>query len=251
MTINWAEVILLFGLSIPGIVIAIPRIMRLLLPESSEILIQRISRLAIMQTFFMVFIMALGGSVLSSRTGLAAPMIDGLLQGDVSWTALRALFLPALLYGFIALLVFFVLFYGIIRYFLDNHSFQTMRKFHHALGLDGAILYGGVVEEIIARWGIMNLSVFFIMLFTGHREIINLWFAIIATALLYTSTQLPAYFAAGCKKNRRTMIAVLIPHLWLTTVFGLLFWYYGLLTAILAHMFFHFGWFLYDTAPAE
>ncbi|QDP73376.1 CPBP family intramembrane metalloprotease [Legionella israelensis] len=246
MTINWPLIIVLFALSTPGVIIAVPRLIRFLLPDSSKSLIQRVSRLAVMQTLFMVFILSLGGAVLSRSTGLQAEILEAFLQGKVSWISLQNLLTPVLLYAFIITLVFCVFFYGVLASILDEHSFQIMRKLHRTLGLDGCVLYGGVAEEILARWGLVNVTAFFAILLTHSRSDSIMWFSVIISALLFSFSQLPAYIAAGCKKNRRFIFSFLFLHLWLGIMFGFLFWQYGLLAAILSHMLFHAFWSLYD-----
>lgn len=246
MTINWPLIIVLFCLSIPGVSIALPRLIRFLLPGHTDELIQRVSRLAILQTLLMVFIMSLGGTVLSMRTGLNAPVIEALLQGKASWSSFQALLLPVLFSAFIGAVLFCFFFYTVLASFLDEHSFQIMRNLHHALGLDGCILYGGVVEEILARWGLINVTAFFALLFTGRKEDDIIWFSIVISALLFAFSQLPAYIAAGCTKSRRLIYSLALLHLGLGVMFGFLFWKYGLLAAIMAHMLFHVFWWVYD-----
>lgn len=100
MTINWPLIIVLFCLSIPGVVIAIKRLIYFLLPENSEELKKRASRFAILQTLFMVLVLCIAGSVLSNTTGLHATILEELLQGTVGINALIPILLPTVLYAF-------------------------------------------------------------------------------------------------------------------------------------------------------
>ena len=143
-------------------------------------------------------------------------------------------------------MVFFVLYYGVVSHFLDNSSLRAMHNMRAALHMSGCVLYGGIVEEILVRWGLMNVIVFFGTLFTGHKSTSIVWTAIFLSSLVFTLSQIPAYIAAGCSASRRFIYSQLLLSAWLGGVFGLLFWHYGLVAAIIAHMLLHLGWSLYD-----
>lgn len=242
MTLNWPLIIVLFCLSIPGVTIAIKRLIYFLLPDNSEELKKRISRFAILQTLFMVLILSIAGSVLSPTTGLRAPELEALLQGTTGVGVLLPVLFPALLYAFFGLLIFGVLYYGVMKRIIDEKSLEIMEKIRFTLGVDGCVLYGGVVEEVIARWGLMNLTLFFSLLFTKEYVTITTWIAIFISGLIFALGQLPAYIAAGCASNRRFLYSFVILSLYQSLLFGYLFWQYGLIAAILAHMLFHLGW---------
>lgn len=247
MTLNWPLIIVLFCLSIPGVAIAIKRLIYLLLPNNSEELKRRISRFAILQTLFIVLILSIAGTVLSPITSLRAPELEGLLQGTVGVSSLLSVLLPALLYAVGGLLVFYILYYGVIKRIIDAKSLEVMQKIRTSLGLDGCVLYGGVVEEIIARWGIMNLTTFFGLLFWKDYPSLIAWTSIFISGLIFGLGQLPAYIAAGCISSRRFLYSFIALSLYQSLLFGYLFWQYGLIAAILAHMLFHLGWAILDS----
>ncbi|WP_133128994.1 CPBP family intramembrane metalloprotease [Legionella nagasakiensis] len=246
MAIHWPLVIVLFVLSLPGVLIAIPRLINLLLKSSSLHMQKRLGKLAIGQTLLMVFVMSIAGSVLSASTGLNAPLLDPLLQGNAIFTAIQDGLFPVFLYTLGGLVVFLILYYGLVSSFLDEATLNIMKTLRGSLGLDGCMLYGGVVEEILARWGLMNLTAFFAILFTGQRSPLILWSAILISGGIYTLSHIPAYLAAGCQATHRFLYSLVLLNGWQAILFGLLFWHYGLLFTIVAHMLFHLGWWLYD-----
>lgn len=246
MQIDWPLVTVLFCLSLPGVFIAVPRLINLLLPNNSDEMKKRVSSIAIAQTLVMVLLMSFAGSVLSLRTGLNAPLLDALLQGQSVLLLVKKMILPVLLYTLGGLVVFLLLYYGLVSKILDDATLQIMRKIRVILRLDGCMLYGGVVEEILARWGLMNLIAFFAFLFLGQKNDLVLWSTILFSGVLFALGQLPAYLAAGCKPGRRFIYIMLLLNLWQAILFGWLFWQYGLLAAMVAHMLFHLGWSLYD-----
>lgn len=246
MIINWPLIIVLFCLSIPGVYIAMTRLIYFLLSNNTEELKKRMSRFAILQTLLMVLVMSFAGAVLSVRTGLHAPLLEALLQGKAGLSSFQSIILPTFLYSLLGLFVFFGLYYGVVASILDEHSVQVMAKLRRILGTDGCVLYGGVVEEILARWGLMNLIVFFAMMFAIKHNDIVIWISIVLSGLLYGVGQIPAYLAAGCLSSRRLVYSIVLLYLWQSLVFGFIFWQYGLISSIFAHMLFHLGWACYD-----
>jgi len=245
MEINWPLIIVLFCLSIPGVFIAMKRLMYFLLPNNTEELKKKMARFAILQSLLMVFIMSFAGAVLSPRTGLNAPLLESILDGTTAINSFQSILLPTFLYALSGLIVFCVLFYGIVGSILDQHSFEVMTKVRRVLGADGCVLYG-VAEEILARWGLMNLLVFFAVVFAKQNNNIVMWSAIILSGLLYGIGQVPVYLAAGCLSSRRLIYSIVLLCGWQAVIFGFIFWQYGLFSAILAHMLFHIGWAQYD-----
>ncbi len=246
MIINWPLIVVLFCLSIPGVFITMTRLVHFLLPDNTEVLKKKASRLVIFQALFMVLAMSFAGALLSGRTGLSDPVLVPLLQGkDVLNTFLSSL-LPSLTYALICFFVFCFLYYGIVRSILDEQSIEVMAKLLTVLKPDGCLLYGGVVEEIIVRWGLMNLVAFFTMLFTKQINNTIIFSSIIISGLLFVIGQIPVYIAAGCKPYRRLIYSLVLLSLCQSLFFGIVFWKYGLIAAIISHLFFHILWIGYD-----
>jgi hypothetical protein len=246
MIINWPLIIVIFCLSIPGVYIAMTRLIYFLLPNNTEELKKRMSRFAVAQTLVMVLVMSFAGSVLSLRTGLNAPLLEALIQGNSVLSSFQSILLPSILYSLLGLVIFLGLYYGIVESIIDPHSFQVMGKLRSALGVDGCVLYGGIVEEVITRWGLMNLIVFFALLFGIPNNSIIIWIAIVVSGFVFGVGQVPVYLAAGCLSSRRLIYSILLLCVCQSVLFGFIFWQYGLISSIIAHMLFHIGWALYD-----
>ncbi len=246
MNLNWPLIAVLFFLSLPGVIIAIPRLIRFLVPTAERAVIRKISSLAIFQTGFMVFIMIIGGNVLSQITQLKAPLLVNLISGEQGWRSIESIILPSLISSVLALLMFLLLFYGLLPRFIGPKNFQIIRNIHQTMGLDGNILYGAVTEEVIARWGIMNAVLFFAFIFVRTISVPMVWMAAVLSGILLAFSQLPAYIAAGCQRCRGFFYGFFLIHIWLSLIFSYVFWQYGLLAAIFSHMLFHSGWWIYD-----
>lgn len=246
MNIHWSFVAVLFFLGLPGVWLAIPRLMKLLLPNNTQQLVQRISKLALFQTLLMLFLLILAGSTLSNYTNLNAPLLTALLNGEPILTDVFKRLLPVFLSTLVGFVLFMILYYRVFDAYLDGETKQAMKRMRMALGLDGCMLFGGIVEELLARWGLMNLTAFFILLFTHQQSPYIILVAIVLNGLFLSIGQLPAYYAAGCRYGRRFLYALVTLNLSQAILFGLLFWHYGLLSAIASHMLFHLGWWLCD-----
>ncbi len=245
MIINWPLIVVLFGLSIPGILIVMSRLVYFLLPDTSEPIKKKASRLVIFQALFTVLVMSFTGTVLSSKTGLSDPILVPLLQGkDVINTLLGSL-LPILINALACFIVFCVLYYGVVHSILDKHSLEIMTNLRKALKLDGLLLYG-IGEEIIARWGLVNLVAFFILLLTRQMNNVVIYTSIIVSALLFVIAQIPIYIAAGCQSDRRLAYSLVLLSMCQSVFFGLVFCFYGLTAAIITHVLFHLFWWYYD-----
>lgn len=246
MNIHWSLVAVLFFMGLPGVWLAIPRFIRFLLPNNTQQLVQRISKLALFQTLLMLFLLIIAGSALSDYTNLNAPLLTALLNGESILTDVLDRLLPVFLSTLAGFVLFALLYYRVFGAYLDEETKQAMKRMRIALGLDGCMLFGGVVEELIARWGLMNLTAFFILLFTRQQSPYIILVAIILSGFFLSIGQLPAYYAAGCRYGRRFLYALIALNLGQAILFGLLFWHYGLLSAIASHMLFHLAWWIYD-----
>lgn len=246
MLIDWPLIVVLFCLSLPGVLIAMTRLVRFLLPNNSEAVQKKASRLVIFQALFTVLAMSFVGAILSTRTGLSDPVLVPLLQGKEVLNTFLGSLLPTFMYAVASFVVFALLYYGIVCSILDEQSLEIMNKLRLALKPDGLLLYGGVVEEVIARWGLMNLVAFFALLFTRQMSTSVIYAAIVISGLLFVVGQIPIYIAAGCKSYRRLVYSLTLLSLCQSLFFGWIFWLYGLLSAILAHVLFHLFWLCYE-----
>lgn len=246
MILNWPLITTLFVLSIPGTLIAIPRLIDLILPDNTQELRRRFSRFAIGQTLAMVLLMSIAGAALSLRTGLGDPLLNDMLVGHSVWNQLASLMLPVFLYSVGGLVIFLILYNLFAKRLLEQKTLIALQTMWKKFGLDGCLLYGGVVEEVLARWGLLNVITFFAMLFAQQKNDAIIYFSMIVSGIFYTLSHLPAYIAAGCQNGRRFVLVMLVLNGWQAILFSMVFWRYGILAAIISHMLFHTGWYFYD-----
>jgi hypothetical protein len=111
-------------------------------------------------------------------------------------------------------------------------------------GLVSGMLYGGITEELMLRWGFLTLVAWVGWRFFQRREGAPgpgiMWGAIILAAVLFGVGHLPAVSAIAPLTSMLVMRTVLLNALG-GIVFGWLFWRRSLESAMLAHASAHVG----------
>lgn len=105
------------------------------------------------------------------------------------------------------------------------------------------VLYGGITEELLLRWGLMTVLVWIAWRLLQRRkgtpQIVYIWLAIVVSALLFGAGHLPAAAAQVGELTADVAAFVVGANTVFGILFGFLFWRYGLEAAIIAHAFAH------------
>lgn len=176
------------------------------------------------------------GASLGPAVGLGAPALSAALAGASAWPALRRQCGPALLGGLVvaALLVM-----------LTRIAPAELRHLgaSYELPLVVKLLYGGVTEELLVRWGLMTFLVWMPWRLRRARsnEPSATWFVlgIILSSLLFGAGHLPTAAALGAGLSTTVVAHVLLGNGLAGAIFGVLFWRRGLESAVGAHMLAH------------
>jgi hypothetical protein len=183
------------------------------------------------------------GVLLAPRVGLAAPFFEAVAAGE--WSAARESFLSQLgttaVYGSIGIAVFLIAYYWVFRPRMDQENAVTAERMRDDLGIAGRVLYGGIHEEVLTRWGLMTLCVWLASLAIGVKTP-AFWIGILVSGVLFAVGHYPASKAMGIKKTPWNIATGLFLNTWGGIVFGWLFWQSGLLAAMFAHSLFHIVW---------
>lgn len=247
---NWLLFTVLVLICLPGLFIGMPRLISSLQSTIAANLKpgQKLPPYAILvgvgivQNVIIVAIAAAVGVVTRAHTGLDAPILNAFLSGKIPLDMMKTAVLATILSVTVATFLFLVFYYRFLRPRLDKQTVQGMESLRLNLGVWSRLLYGGIVEEVIVRWGLMSLLVWLGTLLAKSPTPMVIWIAIMLTGILFGLGHLPSHFAAGCQKTPLFIGSVIGSNLWLSLTFGWLFWQYGLLAAILGHMLFHLIW---------
>lgn len=235
----------LFGLGFLGVIALILTILVLdpLYSEQAEQLGVSIELLAAVngvQSIILLAVSVLIGLSIAPRLGFQSHLLNRVSSGIPFWTALRPELKPALSGG-LAIGGILVLAEWIAPATLVEIPEMTVELLVQSLPL--RLLYGGITEELLLRWGVMSLVAFVLWKTVGRRtdrpSSRIVWTAIVVAAALFGVLHLPA--AAPVYGALTTDVIVFIVGLNAIggVVFGWLFWQHSLEAAMVAHAFAH------------
>ncbi len=248
----------LFGLlilaSLPGIMLAVPRQLGSLrnqialrsglgadMPSPPVII-----ALGIVQNLVLVAIATALGVFLSPRVGLQAPFFQLLVATGASVSPSAGDLARIVMISCIGIALFLAGYYGLVRPGMDPDTIRKVEGIRIDLGLSARLLYGGITEEVLARWGLMTLFAWLGGFVFGPGSAPALWSAILLAGLLFGIGHLPAISVSGVRLSRFLVLATVVLNLWASIIFGWLFWQHGLYAAMLGHILFHLLWFPID-----
>jgi len=184
----------------------------------------------------------LAGVMLSPKVGLSAPVITSWMEGRGFMSSLQPLLVPGLLGGVgggIAIVLISTLF----NPWLPAEAEAHISTLGQLLPLTTRVLYGGITEELLMRWGLMTLLVWGIWRGTmkRHPQPTSACFhaAIIISAVIFGIGHLPLAFLIVPDATFALIAYVIIANSAFGVVAGYLYWKRGLEAAILAHMIAH------------
>jgi hypothetical protein len=251
----------LVALGVPGVLTLIPMALdqvSALPPEMLDMPVSLTVALALFNALLLLTVAVAVGTLLAHRVGLRSLVAEKVRQGAPIWPQLR----PHITMAFVAGLIFAVVVLGLDA--LINPFAGT------ALASDSAtaeiptigalltqllmgMLYGGIVEELLLRWGVMALFVWIgwrvAQRGQGLPRPALVWTAIILAALLFGLGHLPA-LASMVTLTPLVVIRTILLNAFGGILFGWLFWKRNLETAMVAHAATHVGFFVINVVVA-
>jgi hypothetical protein len=189
--------------------------------------------LALINPLILMTVAVLVGSWTAPKMELDAPLVRSLIEGGEAGAVLRRQVVPALLAGSLSAVV--LLGYGALTkaWFLGNVAAAAFD-----LPLITKMLYGGLVEEIMMRWGVMSMIAWLVWKLSGARTA-ALFFGVALAALLFGVGHLPALYTLMPSPPSGLVAMVLAANAVPGVLFGLLYWHRGLEAAMMAHALAH------------
>lgn len=231
---KWKVAALLVLIALPGVVVtswlALP-----LLADASKLPVplETYQLATAIQGAVLVLIAALVGAVLAPKVGLAAPAIFAIARSGGVLEALRPQLVPGFVGGCIGAAVILG-FYALAPGALIAIQPET------PMPLPVRVLYGGITEEVLIRWGLMSA-----MVWAGWRVLNRdmqlpssgvMWVAIVLSALVFGVSHLPSVAQSLPALSVYVAAYITIGNALFGVVAGYLFWRYGLEAAIVAHV---------------
>jgi membrane protease YdiL (CAAX protease family) len=234
----------LFALGFLGVLsllpASIPAIARMPLPADSppgSVIVL----LSILQPTILVGLAVAIGLSFASRLGFRSYVVDATKGRGLVWPGLRRDAPLAVAVGAAAMMIVVALDVA-FRPFMGD-AWQRFEQPQDTANLVGALvmgmLYGGITEEILLRWGMLSFLAWLGWRFGGRTAEVALrpsvaWIAIVVTAILFGVGHLPAVSAMVPLTPVVVARTVLLNAL-AGIAFGWLFWRRSLEAAMIAH----------------
>jgi membrane protease YdiL (CAAX protease family) len=199
--------------------------------------------LSLIQPSLILAVAVLIGVALAPRVGLSAPAAEALAgEGNVV-TCLKPQLLPGVVGGLTGGLSI-VLISLLTKPFLSAGTIDRIGRFSKLLPFPTRMLYGGVTEELLLRWGFMTLIVWAVwrVLKKGHNMPSGACFvaAILLSSLVFGAGHLPvAFVLLPDAFGPALVLFVVLANSAFGLVAGYLYWRRGLECAMIAHIVCH------------
>lgn len=191
-----------------------------------------ISLASLAQSAVLVALAVWAGVALAPKVGLRAPAFEAAVKARSLAPALRPQLLPGLIAGVLGGMLLFA-----VGRYAPAALVEIQERFNPPLL--ARILYGGITEELLMRWGVMTALVWLAWRLVQRRigapRAGSIRLAIVASALLFGAGHLPAAAALIGELSGDIVIFIVGANAAFGVLFGYLFWRYGLEAAMIAH----------------
>jgi len=198
--------------------------------------------LSTIQTTVLLSMAILVGLLLAHRVGLSSPAAEALAARGNLVAALKPQIVPALIGGLAGGLAI-SLAWLLWKPFLPPTFATRAEQLNRSLPLPTRVLYGGITEELLLRWGVMTLLAWLAwrLFQKGKGKPRAVWFvsAIIISSVVFGFGHLPLVRALGVNFSVAIVGYIVVANSLLGFIAGYLYWKRGLEAAIIAHMLAH------------
>jgi hypothetical protein len=211
--------------------------------ESVELPPPALLKLAsIVQPAILVTLAVAVGVRLASKVGLHSPAAEAAASRGNVLAAIKPQVVPAWIAGAISGLAI-VLTWVVAKPFFSDDFITRAEGFNKLIPFTVRVLYGGITEELLLRWGFMTFVVWaaYRLLQKGEGGVKPAYIviAVFISALLFGAGHLPVASALSGGLSLPIVVYVMIANSIFGIAAGLLYWKRGLESAMIAHMFAH------------
>ena len=198
-----------------------------------------IKLLSVVQTAILLSIAIFIGVRLAPLVGLSAPAAEALARGNSFISALKPQVLPGLIAGFTAGVVILSS-YLLFRPMLPPVFVTRAERLNSSMPLLTRLLYGGITEELLLRWGLLTLLVWaawrIFQRGRGTPRAIYFVSAIVISSVVFGIAHLPVVKALEVDFTLPIVAFIVLANSLFGLIAGYLYWQKGLEAAIIAHM---------------
>jgi membrane protease YdiL (CAAX protease family) len=198
--------------------------------------------LTVIQQAIILAVAVLVGVVLASKVGLSSPVAESAASGGNSISAFKPQIIPGIVGGLTGG-VSLVLIAAALKPFLSPEVLARLGEYGKILPLPVRLLYGGIIEELLLRWGLMTLLVWaaWRLFQKGQGRPKPAFFvgAILISSLLFAIGHLPVAFMLFPEPTLALTLFVIVGNSAFGLIAGYLYWKKGLESAMIAHALTH------------
>jgi hypothetical protein len=195
--------------------------------------------LSLIQPTIILSVTVAVGIALAPKVGLASPVAEAAARGANLVTALKPQIVPGIVGG-LAGGAAIVLVSAAWRPFLPDEVVALISGFGKSFPLPTRLLYGGITEELLLRWGLMTLLLWAAWrLFQkgrGTPKPALFVAAILISSIVFGVGHLPVAFLLFPQPPAALVAFVVVANSLFGLIAGHLYWKKGLESAMVAHM---------------
>ncbi len=200
------------------------------------------SLLSLIQPTVLLALAVFIGVALGPRVGLSSPVAESLAAGSRVLPALRPQVVPGVL-GAVVGALSILLSAAVFKPLLTTATIERIGVFFRLVPIPTRLLYGGITEEVLMRWGLMTLLVWipWRVFQKGRNKPAGLCFvvAILVSAFVFGLGHLPLAILLLGGVSTAVVLFVIVANSAFGIVAGYIYWKHGLESAMIAHMLGH------------
>jgi hypothetical protein len=246
----WRVFVVLFGMGMVGVLALVPTVLGQLdqvPPELAELPPALVAVVSLLNPAILLAVAVAVGTLTAHRVGLRSLVAERVRGGGAIWPQMRPYLVPAIAAGLIFLGVSAALDAWMNPFADLAEDALPVSGGSPVEGLVVGVLYGGIVEELMLRWGFMSLLVWIgwrvVQRGEGRPSPALVWSAIVLAALLFGLGHLPG-LAAMVELTPLLIFRTVLLNALGGMVFGGLYWRHSLEVAMVSHAAFHVGLFV-------
>ncbi len=138
-----------------------------------------------------------------------------------------------------------IVYYFYFKKNVAEDTYKEVEQTRQQLWIWTRCFYGGIVEEVIFRFGIMSFFVWIGNLLT-FPYVLSIWIANFLASLLFALAHLPGIYQMKTPVTKIILFYSFTMNLLVGFICGWLYWQNGLAASIICHMLFHLVWYLFE-----
>lgn len=238
LVVGLAGISSLLLLDLNGLIAVLPNSSKTEIPQTNL----AFKLLSLIQPTILLAVAVLVGVALASKVGLSAPAAQAAAGGNNIISAIKPQIIPGVVGGLMGGAII-VLTFVIWKPFLPLEVLRLTSEFSKFVPLPMRLLYGGITEEILLRWGFMTLLVWTAWrLFQKGQAIPKpIYFvgAIAISSIIFGIGHLPIAFILFPEATPALILFIIIGNSIFGLIAGYLYWRKGLESAMIAHALAH------------